>query len=40
MTIAEVGEKYGLSTDTLRYYERSGLIPEVNRTKGVRRNQF
>ena len=38
MTIAEAGEKYGLSTDTLRYYERIGLIPPVSRTKGGIRN--
>ncbi|MDR1147428.1 MAG: MerR family transcriptional regulator [Spirochaetaceae bacterium] len=34
MTIAEVAEQYGLSTDTLRYYERVGLIPPVTRGKG------
>ena len=34
MTIKEVCEKYGISADTLRYYERVGAIPEVNRTKG------
>lgn len=34
MTIKEVSEKYGLSIDTLRYYERIGLIPAVKRTKG------
>jgi len=34
MTIAEVGEKCNLSTDTLRYYERIGLIPPIMRTKG------
>lgn len=34
MTIAEVGKKYGLSTDTLRYYERVGLLPAVPRTGG------
>ena len=33
MTIAEVSDKYSLSQDTLRYYERVGLIPTVNRTK-------
>jgi DNA-binding transcriptional MerR regulator len=27
MKIAEVSEHYGLSADTLRYYERVGLIP-------------
>jgi len=34
MKIAEVSEKYGLSADTLRYYERVGLIPPVNRNEG------
>jgi len=34
MKIAEVSEKYGISTDTLRYYERVGLIPPVNRNEG------
>jgi DNA-binding transcriptional MerR regulator len=33
MTIAEVAKKYGLSTDTLRYYERIGLIPPIQRNK-------
>lgn len=37
MTITEVSKKYGLSADTLRYYESVGLIPKVNRNKsGVR----
>lgn len=34
MKIAEVSEKYGLSMDTLRYYERVGLIPPVHRNAG------
>ena len=34
MTIKEVCEKYNLSQDTLRYYERVGVIPEVTRTAG------
>ena len=34
MTIKEVSEKYGVSQDTLRYYERIGLIPPVARTAG------
>ena len=34
MTIAEVSRAYGISADTLRYYERIGLIPPVPRTKG------
>ena len=29
MKIAEVSERYGISADTLRYYERVGLIPPV-----------
>lgn len=37
MTIAEVSKQYRLSADTLRYYERIGLIPTVNRNKsGIR----
>lgn len=37
MTIAEVSRQYGLSADTLRYYERIGLIPGVTRSKsGIR----
>jgi MerR family transcriptional regulator, aldehyde-responsive regulator len=37
MKIAEVSQEYGLSADTLRYYERVGLIPPVNRTEsGIR----
>lgn len=37
MTITEVSKKYNLSNDTLRYYERIGLIPSVNRNKnGIR----
>ena len=34
MTIREVSEKYHISQDTLRYYERIGLIPAVHRTAG------
>ncbi|MBF7081652.1 MerR family transcriptional regulator [Desulfallas sp. Bu1-1] len=37
MTITEVSKKFDLSQDTLRYYERIGLIPRVNRNKsGIR----
>ncbi|MBP2667263.1 MAG: transcriptional regulator, MerR family, partial [Firmicutes bacterium] len=37
MTITEVSQKYNLPQDTLRYYERIGLIPRVNRNKnGIR----
>ena len=34
MKISEVSEQSGLSVDTLRYYEKIGLLPEVNRTDG------
>ena len=37
MTIAETAKKYDISADTLRYYERIGLIPPVPRTRsGIR----
>ena len=37
MTIAEASKKYEISADTLRYYERIGLIPPVPRNKsGIR----
>ena len=38
MTIKEVCEKFDITADTLRYYERVGVIPEVSRTKGGIRN--
>ena len=38
MTIKEVSEKYDISQDTLRYYERVGMIPPVTRTPGGIRN--
>ena len=37
MTIKEVAEKYDISADTLRYYERVGMIPKVTRkANGIR----
>ncbi len=37
MTISEVSGKYGMTQDTLRYYERVGLLPPVPRKpSGVR----
>ena len=37
MKISEVSEQYELSADTLRYYERIGLLPPVNRNEsGIR----
>ena len=38
MSITEVAKKLGLTPDTLRYYERIGLIPSVGRTSGGIRN--
>ena len=38
MTIAEVSKAYDITADTLRYYERVGLIPPVPRTSGGIRN--
>ena len=34
MTIAEVSRQFDITPDTLRYYERIGLIPPVPRTRG------
>ena len=37
MTIAEVCERFELSHDTLRYYEKIGLIPTIQRkASGIR----
>lgn len=38
MTIAEVGKKYNLTPDTLRYYEKIGLIADVPRNNNGIRN--
>jgi DNA-binding transcriptional MerR regulator len=38
MLIAEVSKRYDITEDTLRYYERVGLIPSVPRTPGGIRN--
>lgn len=38
MTIKDVSKKLDLSQDTLRYYERIGLISDVNRNKSGIRN--
>lgn len=37
MQIAEVAKRYGVSVDTIRYYERIGLVPRVHRLpSGIR----
>ena len=38
MRIAEVSEKFGLSSDTLRYYEKMGLIEPVKKDASGRRD--
>lgn len=38
MTISEVSKKYEISTDKLRYYERVGLIPKVEKNKSGNRD--
>ena len=38
MTIAEVSKKYGLTQDTIRYYEKICLIPPVPRNSSGIRN--
>lgn len=37
MTIKQVCQRYGLTQDTLRYYEKTGVIPPVHRSaSGIR----
>lgn len=38
MTIAEVSKKYNVTPDTIRYYEKIGLLPTITRTKNGIRN--
>lgn len=38
MLIAEVCKKYDLTADTIRYYEKIGLIPTIPRTENGIRN--
>lgn len=38
MNISEVAKSFALTQDTLRYYEKVGLIPRVIRTSGGTRN--
>ena len=38
MTIKEVSEQLEITQDTLRYYEKVGMIPSVTRTEGGIRN--
>lgn len=37
MTVKESSEKYHISADSLRYYEKVGIIPRIGRTgRGIR----
>ncbi len=38
MTISEVSKRCHISADTLRYYEKEGLLPYITRTEGGVRN--
>lgn len=38
MSIKAVSEKFGIAAETLRYYERVGVIPPVPRTSGDARD--
>ena len=40
MTIKEVSEKFDITADTLRYYERVGLIPPVARNARIIRKRM
>ena len=35
-TIGQVSEMFDLPVSTLRYYDKEGLFPELNRTPGIR----
>lgn len=36
-TIGQVSEMFGLPVSTLRYYDKQGLFPELERTSGIRK---
>ena len=36
-TIGQVAEMFSLPVSTLRYYDKQGLFPELERTSGIRR---
>ncbi|WP_308589251.1 MerR family transcriptional regulator [uncultured Oscillibacter sp.] len=36
-TIGQVAEQFGLSVSTLRYYDKEGLFPGLERVNGIRR---
>lgn len=36
-TIGQISEMFGIPISTLRYYDREGLFPDMQRTSGIRR---
>ena len=36
-TIGQISEMFGLPVSTLRYYDKEGLFPHLERTSGIRR---
>ena len=36
-TIGQVSERFHIPISTLRYYDKEGLFPEIQRTSGIRR---
>ena len=40
MTIGQVSEQFGIPISTLRYYDRDGLFPDMERQSGIRRFGF
>lgn len=36
-TIGQVSEMFGLPISTLRYYDKQGLFPEMERISGIRK---
>ncbi|MBP6408118.1 MAG: MerR family transcriptional regulator [Fusobacteriaceae bacterium] len=38
MTITEISQRFGITTDTIRYYERIKLIPPIKRNSNGIRN--
>ena len=36
-TIGQISEMFQIPASTLRYYDREGLFPEMERTGGIRR---
>ena len=36
-TIGQVSEMFGLPISTLRYYDKQGLFPEMERVSGIRK---